>query len=313
MREETDSSPAGEETTFPAGRLYLDEFINYLTVERGLSPNTTAGYRSDLEKFMAFLAGRGKSGFQEVRRGEVMDFLMAEKERGLTPRSLARALVSIRMLFRFLSLEGYVRRDVTEVVESPRLWKLLPEVLSVAEVEALLRGPDISTVLGRRDRAVLELLYASGLRASELIRLRVDDVNLQSGFVRAWGKGGRERIVPLGRSAARTLADYLERSRPLLLKGRAAADLFLSRRGKPFTRQWLWRLTGKYLRLAGIDKKAGPHILRHSFATHLLGRGAGLRVVQEMLGHSQISTTQVYTHVDRERLKEVHRRFHPRG
>ncbi len=313
MREGTESSPAGGESTFPAGRLYLDEFINYLTVERGLSSNTTAGYRSDLKKFIAFLAGRGKGGFEEVRRDEVMDFLMAEKERGLTPRSLARALASIRMLFRFLSLEGYVRRDVTEVVESPRLWKLLPEVLSVTEVEALLRQPDTSAVLGRRDRAVLELLYASGLRASELTRLGVDDVNLQSGFVRARGKGGRERIVPLGRSAARALSDYLEWSRPLLLKGRASGDLFLSRRGKIFTRQWLWRLTGKYLRQAGIDKKAGPHILRHSFATHLLGRGADLRVVQELLGHSQISTTQVYTHVDRERLKEVHRRFHPRG
>ena len=313
MREGTESSPAGREPTFPAGRLYLDEFINYLTVERGLSPNTTAGYRSDLEKFIGFLAGRGKGGFQEVRRDEVIDFLMAEKERGLTPRSLARALVSIRMLFRFLSLEGYVRRDVTEVVESPRLWKMLPEVLSVAEVESVLRQPDTSTVLGRRDRAVLELLYASGLRASELTRLEVDDVNLQSGFVRARGKGGRERIVPLGRSAARALSDYLERSRPRLLKGRRAAALFLSRRGGPFTRQWLWRLIGKYLREAGIATKAGPHILRHSFATHLLGGGADLRVVQELLGHSQISTTQVYTHVDRERLKEVHRRFHPRG
>jgi integrase/recombinase XerD len=307
-------NPAEEPAVpFPSARLYLEEFINFLTIERGLSPNTIASYRSDLEKFIAFLARRGKGGFQEVRREEVMDFLMAEKERGLTPRSLARGLVSIRMFFRFLSLEGYLRRDVTEVVESPRLWKSLPRVLSLAEVESLLRQPDTSDLLGRRDRAALELLYASGLRASELTRLRVDDINLQSGFVRARGKGGRERIVPLGRSAARALSDYLEWSRPLLLKGFSSPDLFLSRRGKRFTRQWLWRLIGKYLRQAGINKKAGPHILRHSFATHLLGRGADLRVVQEMLGHSQISTTQVYTHVDRERLKEVHRRFHPRG
>jgi integrase/recombinase XerD len=313
MSEGTDSSQAGGDVAFPGGKLYLDEFINYLTIERGLSPNTTSSYRSDLEKFIAFLSRRGKGGFEEIRREEVTDFLMEEKERDLSPRSLARGLVAIRMLFRFLALEGYVRRDVTEVVESPRLWKLLPRVLSIAEVELLLRQPDTSTVLGRRDRAALELLYASGLRASELTRLKVDDINLQSGFVRAWGKGGRERIVPLGRSAARALSDYLEWSRPLLLKGFASPDLFLSRRGKRFTRQWLWQLIGKYLAQAGIKKKAGPHILRHSFATHLLGRGADLRVVQEMLGHSQISTTQVYTHVDRERLKEVHRRFHPRG
>lgn len=313
MREEMETSPAGSGGAFPAGKLYLDEYINFLTVERGLSPNTTASYRSDLEKFIAYLSRRGKGGFEEVRREEVIDFLMEEKERGLTPRSLARGLVSIRMLFRFLALEGYIRRDVTEVVESPRLWKNLPRVLSIAEVESLLRQPDTSDILGRRDRAALELLYASGLRASELTGLRIDDVNLQSGFVRARGKGGRERIVPLGRSAARALSDYLEWSRPILLKGFASADLFLSRRGKRFTRQWLWRLIGKYLRQAGIKTEAGPHILRHSFATHLLGRGADLRVVQEMLGHSQISTTQVYTHVDRERLKEVHRRFHPRG
>lgn len=313
MNGSADSSRAVNDPDFPSGRLYLDEFINYLTIERGLSPNSTSSYRSDLEKFIAFLGRRGKGGFGEVSREEVTDFLMEEKERGLSPRSLARALVAVRMFFRFLALEGYIRRDVTEVVESPRLWKLLPRVLTIAEVEALLRQPDPSTVLGRRDRAVLELLYASGLRASELTRLKVDDINLQSGFVRAYGKGSRERIVPLGRSAARALSDYLEWSRPLLLKGFASADLFLSRRGKQFTRQWLWRLIGKYLAQAGIRKKAGPHILRHSFATHLLGRGADLRAVQEMLGHSQISTTQVYTHVDRERLKEVHRRFHPRG
>ncbi len=313
MNSKTDLEAPGAESAFPDGRLYLDEFINYISLERGLSSNTSASYRSDLEKFIAFLARKGKGGFGEVRRAEVTDFLMEEKERGLSPRSLARRLVAVRMFFRFLSLEGYVRKDVTEVVESPRLWKILPRVLSIPEVEALIRQPDTTTLLGRRDRAALELLYASGLRASELVGLKVDDVNLQSGFVRAWGKGGRERIVPLGRSAARALADYLEKSRPLLVRGSSSPDLFLSRRGKRFSRQWLWRLIGKYLAQAGIKLKTGPHILRHSFATHLLGRGADLRVVQEMLGHSQISTTQIYTHVDRERLKEVHRKFHPRG
>ncbi len=298
---------------FPQENVYLDEFIAYLDIERGLSPNTTGSYRTDLEKFSRFLNRKGRRGFEEVARDDVIDFLMAEKDRGLTPRSLSRALVSIRMLFRFLTLEGYLRRDVTEVVESPRLWKILPQVLSIAEVDSLLRQPDISTPLGIRDRAILELLYASGLRASELIGLRVEDINLQSGFVRAWGKGSRERIVPLGSKAARALDEYLRNVRPLLLKGAGSPYLFLSRRGKPFTRQWLWCLLKKYMLGAGIKKQASPHTLRHSFATHLLSQGADLRVVQEMLGHSNISTTQIYTHVDREHLKEVHRRFHPRG
>ena len=298
---------------FPQENVYLDEFINYLDIERGLSANTTYNYRSDLAKFIRFLNREGKGGFEEVERDDVINFLMEEKDRGLTPRSLSRALVSIRMFFRFLTLEGYLRRDVTEVVESPRLWEILPQVLSIAEVELLLQQPDISTTLGLRDRAVLELLYASGLRASELVLLRMEDVNLQSGFVRAWGKGARERIVPLGRKAAEALREYLDRARPLLLKRNGSPHLFLSRLGKHFTREWLWCLVKKYLLQAGIKKEASPHTLRHSFATHLLSQGADLRVVQELLGHADISTTQIYTHVDRDRLKEVHRRFHPRG
>jgi len=308
-----DDTADSQNIDFPKENVYLDEFINYMDIERGLSGNTTYNYRSDLEKFISFIEGKGKQDFGEVKRDDVMDFLMAEKDRGLQARSLSRALVAIRMFFRFMTIEGYLRRDVTEVIESPRLWRILPQVLSISEVELLLRQPDISTVQGLRDRAVLELLYASGLRASELVGLRMEDVNLQSGFVQARGKGGKERIVPMGRKAAKAIGEYLEKSRPLLLKKKSSPHLFISRLGKLFTRGWLWCLMKKYITEAGIKKNVSPHTLRHSFATHILSQGADLRVIQELLGHSNIGTTQIYTHVDRDRLKEVHRKFHPRG
>ncbi|MDP8214510.1 MAG: site-specific tyrosine recombinase XerD [Candidatus Euphemobacter frigidus] len=295
------------------GKLYLDEFISYLDIERGLSANTTNSYRSDLEKFIGFLSREGKVGFEEVERGDVMDFLMEEKGRGLTPRSLSRALVSIRMLFRFLTLEGYLRRDVTEVLESPRLWKILPVVLSIAEVKMLLNQPDDENKFGLRNRAILELLYASGLRASELVSLRIGDVNLVSGFVRCWGKGSRERIVPLGTKAAEAIRRYLIVARRHFIKGTDPGILFMSSWGRGMSRQRLWGLVKSYVLKAGIGKKVSPHTFRHSFATHLLSQGADLRVVQEMLGHADITTTQIYTHINRDRLKEVHRRFHPRG
>ncbi len=293
--------------------LYIQEFLDYLNVERGLSPLTRKSYHSDLHKFIQFLHERGRKGFEEVSRNEVMDYLMEEKERGLSPRSLSRNLVSIRMLFRFLAVEGYLKEDVTEVLESPRLWQVLPRVLSVEEVDLLLRQPDRKTRLGIRDRAILELLYASGLRAAELVGLKTIDLNLESSFVRCWGKGSRERIVPFGEKAHLALRSYLSRSRPLLQKGADPGALFLSRRGAAMSRVWLWKLIRKYVLAAGIGKRVSPHTLRHSFATHLLSRGADLRVVQELLGHTDIKTTQIYTHIDRERLQEIHRRFHPRG
>jgi len=297
---------------FPYGDLYLEEFLNHLNVQRGLSPNTLAAYRSDLEKFIGYLSGKGKGGFEDVQREEVIDFLMEEKERGLAPGSLSRLLVSIRMLFRFLTSEGYLRRDITEVIESPRLWQTLPGVLSIEEVNSLLRQPDSGTKYGLRDRAILELLYASGLRASELVELKTADLNLASGFVRSRGKGGKERIVPVGRAAIEAIRSYLEKGRPLFRKYEQSY-VFLSRRGESISRQWLWKIVKKYIRQAGIKKKVSPHTLRHSFATHILSRGADLRVVQEMLGHSNISTTQIYTHVDRDRLREIHQKFHPRA
>ncbi|MEA1928880.1 MAG: site-specific tyrosine recombinase, partial [Candidatus Auribacterota bacterium] len=286
MAIQTNDSTRIQNIHFPRENVYLDEFINFLNIERGLSKNTTESYHADLNKFTEFLGYKGRSAFKDVTRDDVMDFLMAEKDRGLTPRSLSRNLVSIRMFFRFMTVEGYLRRDVTEIIESPRLWKILPHVLSISEVEKLLRQPDISTPLGLRNRAILELLYASGLRASELVGLRLDDINLQSGFVRVWGKGGKERIVPLGRKAARAISEYLEKGRPLLLNIKTSPHLFISRLGKGFTRNWLWSIMKRYILQAGIKKKVSPHTLRHSFATHILSKGADLRVVQELLGHS---------------------------
>lgn len=306
----------GQETwdsSLPEAGIYLDEFLNHLTVERGLSSNTVKSYGSDLKKFLFFLGGMGKAAFGDIRRNDVMDFLMSEKDRGLKPSSISRELASIRMFFRFLTSEGYLRNDVAEVIESPRLWEVLPRVLTVEEVSALLRQPDRKSKLGIRDQAILELLYASGLRVSELADLKMNDLNLQSGFVRPRGKGGRERIVPVGATAVKAVEAYLEKSRPLLTRGMNSDNLFISRLGRALSRQWVWKLVRKYIGKAGIRKKVSPHTLRHSFATHILSAGADLRIVQEMLGHANISTTQVYTHVDRERLREVHRRFHPRA
>jgi len=298
----------------PEAALFLGEFTNYLSVERGLSRHTVEAYETDLRKFLRFLAGKGRVELSAVRRDDIMDFLLREKKRGLKARSLSRGLVAVRMFFRFLTMEGYLREDITEVLESPHLWQELPKVLSPAEVESLLTQPFPDDRYGHRDRAMLETLYATGLRASELVTLTVDHVNLDSGFIRCLGKGSKERIVPVGAAARQALETYLERSRPLFLRGgEDSGVLFLGRGGKGLSRARLWGIVKSWVSRAGIRKEVSPHTLRHSFATHLLGRGADLRSIQEMLGHSNISTTQVYTHVDRERLKEVHRRFHPRG
>lgn len=292
--------------------VFLEEFISFLKVERGLSPHTLVGYAGDLGRFLAFLKEKRYSNLGQVSREDIVDFLLVEKERGLAPRSLARLLVAIRMFFRFLVAEGYQKTDVSEILESPRLGSALPRALSEQEIAQLLLRPDPSTPAGKRDRAALELLYACGLRAEELVHLRLNDINFEGGFVRCWGKGSQERIVPMGRAAIKALKGYLP-IREEAVKGNDAAWLFVSRRGGPYSRQWLWKLVKKYALEAGIGTKAGPHSFRHSFATHLLRRGADLRSVQELLGHSSITTTQVYTHLDRERLREVHRRFHPRG
>lgn len=292
---------------------YAEEFLNYLVVERGLSENTISAYRRDLYKYIDFITGQKKrTHLSEISHNEIQDYMMFQKEKGLSGNSISRSLVAIKVFHRFLLREKYIKEDVTSVLDSPKLWKHLPEALSLSEVEEILRRPNIRNRIGLRDRAALELMYATGLRVSELVNLNIENVNLDIGFVRCIGKGGKERIVPMGRQSQQALTRYLERSRAKLLKSQSIDTLFLSRLGKGISRQGFWKMLKKYARLAGIKKEITPHTLRHSFATHLLERGADLRVVQEMLGHADISTTQIYTHINKERLKSIHHKFHPR-
>jgi integrase/recombinase XerD len=291
----------------------LDLYLDYLTVERGLAPNTRASYSADLQKFLSYVKDRGVSDWSLVRYSEVMGFLSQSQEQGLAPRSRARLLSALRGFFKFMVRDGHLRESPVANLASPRLRRQLPSVLSVAEVERILARPNPELPLGQRDAAMLEILYGTGLRVSELVALTLGRVNLEVGFLVVLGKGSKERIVPAGEAATEAVRSYLKESRPRLLKGRMTETLFVTNRGGAMTRQGFWKLLKKYGREAGLKKKLTPHILRHSFATHLLERGADLRSVQMMLGHADISTTQLYTHVARERLREVHRKYHPRA
>lgn len=292
-----------------ANRFPLEEFISYVTVEKGLAANSIEAYQQDLRQYREFLARKKIADLARVKRDDIVQFLLREKDRGLQTPSLARRLVAIKLFHRFLVKEGRLREDITSVLESPRLWKKLPEFLTMIEMEKILKAPKPKGAVGIRDRALLELLYATGTRVSEVTGLQTEDVNLESGFLKCRGKGGKERIVPLGRVAAGAVRSYLEKVRSKLP---TSGFLFAGRPGKPLTRQRIWQLIRKYARDAGIRKKITPHTFRHSFATHLLERGADLRIVQELLGHADISTTQIYTHVSRDHLKSVHAKFHPR-
>lgn len=289
----------------------VGQFLDYLSVERGLSPNTLQSYGRDLAAYLDFLGRRKLADPARITRSQITDFLLEERDRGQSPSSVSRRLVAVRLFHRFLAQEGRIREDVTEALEGPKLWKHLPECLSVQEVERLLGSADTRTGMGLRDRAVLELLYATGLRASEAASLKVSHWHPELGYVRVVGKGGKERIVPVGGAARKALERYLGKRAPAP-RGPGADAMFLNRRGGPVTRQTVWEILKRAARRAGVSKKVYPHVLRHSFATHLLERGADLRVVQELLGHSDISTTQIYTHVDRSRLKSIHQKFHPR-
>jgi integrase/recombinase XerD len=288
----------------------LDQFISQLRVERGLATNTILAYSHDLMGFFDFLKRRGVSTVQ-VNQDDLLSFI-AEKRTQLSPRSLTRNLVSIRMFYRFLVAEGKIDSNPARLMGIPKMYRHLPDILSRDEVEALLLQPDTLTVLGKRDKAILELLYATGLRVTELVSLKMTNINLEIGCVRTIGKGSKERIVPMGTKAIDSLKEYLTESRPFFLKRGEFSYLFLNSRGKPMTRQGLWKIIKNYALKAGITKTVTPHTVRHSFATHLLEGGADLRSVQIMLGHSDISTTQIYTHIARERLKEIHERYHPR-
>lgn len=292
----------------------IEEFINYLSVERGLAKNTLMAYRQDLEAYAGYLEKQhGLKTPDGIKRELITSYMQGQKKSGLSPRSIARSLAAIRMFHRFLVRENFSQEDPVDLVDTPKAWRRVPDVMSQAEIDAMIRAADGRDWQSIRDRAVLELFYASGLRVSELVDLRVDSVNFDVGFVRCVGKGSKERLIPVGKTALDVLARYLKGARGRVLKGRQVDAFFISRLGKKISRQSIWKVIKFYARKAGIKKAIKPHTLRHTFATHLLEHGADLRSVQEMLGHSDISTTQIYTHVDRDRLRTIHKKFHPRG
>ena len=291
----------------------LDLFIGYLRAERGLAAKTVDAYAEDLQAYFKDLSRLGRGSCAQVSREDVLAHLSGLHRRGLSARSQARHLAALRGFHRFLLDEGHCPQDPTTDIDTPRGSRKLPTYLTLAEVERLLAAPDEGTVPGARDRAMIELLYATGLRVSELVGLSLNDVNLSAGYVIALGKGKKERLVPLGSIAAAKLRAYLETSRPKLLRGKPSRALFVTSRRAGFSRMGFWKLLRRHALKAGIRRSISPHQLRHSFATHLVERGADLRSVQAMLGHADLATTQIYTHVDRARLRSVYDRHHPRS
>jgi integrase/recombinase XerD len=291
----------------------LARFTDFIALEQGLSPRTQEAYLRDLVRFAEYAESRGATAPPDVTARLLREYVYHLKDLGLSPASIRRNVSAVRTWFRFLTGDGIVVRDPSERLETPKRWRTLPDVLTVDEVQRLLAAPTLDDALVFRDRALLELAYGAGLRVSEWISLGVRDLLLEEGLVRVFGKGSKERLVPIGRSAIGAAAIYLRELRPRLEKGAGKGVLFLNARGAPLTRMGAWKILRGHVERAGIDKHVSPHTLRHSFATHLLEGGADLRAVQEMLGHVDIGTTQIYTHVDREYLRKVHRTFHPRG
>ncbi len=288
----------------------IEAYIDAAWMERGLSENTLAAYRGDLKRFADWLDARGVH-LLSARRADVLAFLAGQA--GAPPRTIARRLSSLRRFYLHQCRDGRIKDDPCARVEAPKLGRPLPDALSESEVESLINAADVSTAYGLRDRAMLEMLYATGLRVTELVTLTVTRVNRQQGVIRVIGKGGKERLVPIGEEALKWLSTYLRDGRGLILGARQSDALFPSRAGRAMTRQAFWQIIRRHAAKAGIRKALSPHTVRHAFATHLLNHGADLRVVQMLLGHSDISTTQIYTHVARERLKDLHQRHHPRG
>jgi len=288
---------------------FIKKFIDFLRIEKGLAENSCLAYANDLNIFNKFLATKKINSWKKVEPDHIIDFLQNRLEKNRASSTISRELISIKVFFRFLTAENIINFDVSNRVESPKLWKLLPDVLNEYDVEKLLNAPDIKNVIGLRDKAMLELLYATGLRASELVSLKIKNLNNETGFVRCFGKGGKERIVPVGSVAIKAIKKYIS------TRGETLGNdyLFITNRKTKMTRINFYERVQLYAKKACINKKIYPHLLRHSFATHLLSHGADLRVVQEMLGHSDISTTQIYTHVDHQRLKNIHKQFHPRA
>jgi integrase/recombinase XerD len=290
----------------------IDRFLDAVWMERGLSPNTLAAYRADLTALERWLEER-EQPLMAAQRGDLLAFMASRVQAGARPRSTARQLSSFRRFYRYLVRDGQLREDPTAQIAMPKVGRSLPRSLTEEEVEALLAAPAVSDPLGHRDRTMLEVLYATGLRVSELVNLKLGQVNLNQGVLRIVGKGNRDRLIPLGEEAVQWIQQFLQGPRVEILLERQTDFLFPTRRGDRMTRQAFWHIIKRYARKAGVNKDLSPHTLRHAFATHLLNHGADLRVVQMLLGHSDLSTTQIYTHVARERLKDVHLQHHPRG
>jgi integrase/recombinase XerD len=290
----------------------LDRYLDFLIVEKGLAAQTIEAYSRDLVRYISFLAKSGRTTVSEADTPLILKYLISMREDGLNARSRARHLVSIRGFYRFLAQEQMLSSDPSRLIDLPKSGLKLPDVLTIEEVKRLLEAPDPKKPSGCRDAAMLELLYAAGLRVSELTTLKLQDVNLTAGYVRVFGKGAKERVVPIGQYAQEKIRTYTTGARQALLKDRISATLFVARAGKPLSRQGFWKLIKRYALRAGLRKVITPHTLRHSFASHLLEGGADLRAVQTMLGHADIATTQIYTHVARDHLKYLHQKFHPR-
>jgi integrase/recombinase XerD len=293
---------------------FLKHFIGFLTLEKGLSPNSVSAYKADLLDFITVLNERGITDFRNVQRNDILLYLGTCKKRNFETTTLARRLVAIKVLFRYLFQERFIDVDITDVMDSPKMWRILPDFLSSVEVDQLLNAFPRSAKdpLAFRNRTILEVLYSSGLRVSEICNLQINSISEENGIVRVLGKGNKERIVPIGKPAMRLVKRYKEEVRPQLSKTPSQTILFLSNNGKILNRERIWGIVKEATTIAGIKKEVHPHTLRHSFASHLLENGADLRIIQEMLGHADISTTQIYTHVDKNRLLNVHKQFHPR-
>ena len=312
MSETSHNSVVVEADASNSTEAVIDKFLDAIWMERGLSANTLGAYRADLVSLRRWLADQDVS-LVYATRSDLLAFIAWRTEQGAKPRSTARQLSSFRRFYRFLLRESVIQEDPTIKIDMPRIGRSLPQSLTEAEVEALLAAPDVSDPLGHRDRTMLEVLYATGLRVSELINLKQSEINLNQGVLRIVGKGDRERLIPLGDEAQNWIREFISGPRTEILLERQTDYLFPTRRGDRMTRQAFWHIIKRYSKLAAIDGKMSPHTLRHAFATHLLNNGADLRVVQMLLGHSDLSTTQIYTHVARARMKEMHAEHHPRG
>lgn len=293
---------------------FLKEYLATLTIEKNLSENTINSYKSDLTSFLNFITQSGIDDLSDIKTTHITSFFKLLKEAGLNETSAARYFSSLKGFFKYLYRNEYIKINPVERISPPKISRKLPEVLNVREINLILEQPNVKDTIGLRDKAILELFYACGTRISELINIKVNDLFLSEEVIRVFGKGSKERLIPIGSSAIKWIIEYLKKSRPLLVKNIKSENyLFLNQRGTKFSRMGIWKIVRQYVKKAGIEKNVHPHTFRHSFATHLIEGGADLRAVQEMLGHSDISTTQIYTHIDRDYIKLVHKKFHPRG